>query len=171
MPGETATFSVTAGGQGPFAYQWRFEGADLLGATNSTLVLLDLTTNHHGHYSVRVSSLGGEILSESALLQVLVPENVLCEPDPAKLQLMLRTQGTNIFGFDGTIVLRDPLMITRNTALNGYGRKIVISGNKAVRAFEVAPGVTFALSNLEVRDGFTNQGAAICCVLQRHLHQ
>jgi len=38
-PGLTATFSVTVSGPGPFQYQWRFNGTNIAGATNATLVL------------------------------------------------------------------------------------------------------------------------------------
>lgn len=161
LPGGTVTFSVTAGGQSPFSYQWLFGGADLAGATNSTLVLSNVTTNHQGHYTVRVSNLGGEVLSIPTSLRVLTSTHVLHEPSAAILQLMLRSGGTNTFAFDGSIVLREPLVISRDTVVDGYGRKIVISGNKAVRVFEVAPGVSFSVFNLEIRDGLTNKGAGI----------
>ena len=41
-PGSTTSFSVQAIGLPPFDYQWRFNGADLDGATNATLALTNV---------------------------------------------------------------------------------------------------------------------------------
>src|SRR5207247_8332771 len=48
------TLSVSVQGPGPVSYQWQFEGADLAGATNASLVLTGLVTNQAGAYSVIV---------------------------------------------------------------------------------------------------------------------
>jgi len=73
--GVTATFSVTAGGSSPLSYQWRFDGADLAGATNSTLTLNNVNSTNTGQYSVVVSNLYGSITSPNAAF-ALVPVNV-----------------------------------------------------------------------------------------------
>ena len=51
------TLSVAVQGPGPWTYRWFFEGAELPGETNSTLVLSGLVTNHPGAYSVSVSNM------------------------------------------------------------------------------------------------------------------
>ena len=52
---QAATFSVAATGTAPLSYQWRQSGDGLVGQTNSTLVLTNLTLSQNGIYSVDVS--------------------------------------------------------------------------------------------------------------------
>ncbi|HEY3913429.1 MAG TPA: immunoglobulin domain-containing protein, partial [Verrucomicrobiae bacterium] len=53
--GQTATLTVGATGDAPFFYQWQFDGTNIAGATNSSLVLTDLQTSNAGTYTVIVS--------------------------------------------------------------------------------------------------------------------
>jgi hypothetical protein len=76
MVGGTAAFSVTATGTPPLAYQWRFDGTPIPGATNDTLVLNNVQTNAAGQYAVTVSNPSGTTNSLPATLTVapLTPE-------------------------------------------------------------------------------------------------
>jgi len=67
-PGLDAVFSVGASGDGPFTYQWRFNGNDLPGATNAMLVIPAATAADQGMYTVLVSSGSGAVLSSGARL-------------------------------------------------------------------------------------------------------
>lgn len=67
-PGSSATFSVSAKGSLPLSYQWRFDGADIPGATNATLTLTNLTSAQAGYYHVVVSNAFGQVISAKALL-------------------------------------------------------------------------------------------------------
>ncbi len=71
--GTNVTFSVGAGGTGPFGYQWRKDGLALPGATTSTLALAAVQAADAGTYSVVVSNAGGSVLSADALLTVNPP--------------------------------------------------------------------------------------------------
>lgn len=68
-----ATFSVAA--QGPLgialSYQWQFDGANLSGATNSTLTLTNVQFSDNGIYSVVISNSGTSITSSNASLTVV----------------------------------------------------------------------------------------------------
>jgi len=68
--GGTATFAVTAGGTGPLSYQWRFNGANIAGATNPTLVIPSVTGANQGTYTVLVSNSAGATVSAGATLTV-----------------------------------------------------------------------------------------------------
>src|SRR5215471_17838031 len=48
--GQDATFSVSASGSAPLAYQWRFNGTDIPGATDTNLVVLSATSSNAGIY-------------------------------------------------------------------------------------------------------------------------
>ncbi|MBI5800330.1 MAG: hypothetical protein HZA92_06320 [Verrucomicrobia bacterium] len=68
--GATGSFTPTLIGSAPFTYQWRFNGTNLPGATNLSLVLLNVQTNQGGPYSLRVDNALGFAISSSALLTV-----------------------------------------------------------------------------------------------------
>ena len=59
---------------------------------------------------------------------------------------------TITFDGDYTIVLASQLTIDRNVTIDGAGHSVTVSGNHAVRAFEILPDVTFNLSNLSIAD-------------------
>jgi uncharacterized repeat protein (TIGR01451 family) len=68
--GSTAGFSVTAVGAAPLAYQWRFNGLDILNATNASYVTNPVTTNDAGSYVVVVTNAHGSVTSAPAILTV-----------------------------------------------------------------------------------------------------
>jgi len=64
--GQSASFAVTAvagTNTGPFSYQWRKDGTNLIGATNFTYDLSSVGTNQAGSYSVVVSNVTGSVTS------------------------------------------------------------------------------------------------------------
>jgi len=94
--GGNATFSVTATSTAPLSYQWRFNGANLIEATNSTLSFTATNRSFIGAYSVLVTSLGGSVTSSTAGLRVLVPQRLQPPQRLSEGQFLLR------FGdFDG----------------------------------------------------------------------
>ena len=70
--GQTAAFTALPTGAPPFAYQWRFNGTNLPGATQATLVLTNVQPSASGRYSVTATNLGGAA-SATATLTVLSP--------------------------------------------------------------------------------------------------
>jgi von Willebrand factor type A domain/Regulator of chromosome condensation (RCC1) repeat/Putative Ig domain len=77
---EDATFLVEAGGTKPLHYQWRFEGADILGATNPGLVLNQLHPDKAGVYSVVITNVNGAITSQVATLTVNADAPLITSP-------------------------------------------------------------------------------------------
>ena len=71
--GATATFTVVAAGSGPLQYQWRKNGTDLAGATQSTLSLPNAQATSAGVYSVLVTSGTDAEISAPATLTVSSP--------------------------------------------------------------------------------------------------
>lgn len=72
----SVTYSVIAGGAGPFTYQWQKNGQDLTdsakvtGSTTATLTLSFVTLDDIGSYSVVVSSPSGIVTGSSTYLMV-----------------------------------------------------------------------------------------------------
>jgi hypothetical protein len=74
--GGNAVFNVTAAGALPPSFQWRFQGLDLPGKTNSSLTVSKAQFTNAGPYSVVVSNDNGLVTSQTAWLSVL-PTNVV----------------------------------------------------------------------------------------------
>jgi hypothetical protein len=71
--GQSATFSVGVNGGGPFTYQWRRGGADIIGATRNTFTVPNAYYTDATNYYVVVSNPAGTTNSQSASLTVLFP--------------------------------------------------------------------------------------------------
>ena len=65
-----AAFNVTGTGTAPLSYQWRKNGADLVGETGATMGLVSVQTNQAGGYSVVITNTWGSITSSVATLTV-----------------------------------------------------------------------------------------------------
>ena len=78
--GSNATFSVIAGGSAPLNYQWRFNLANISGATTNTYTRSNVQPAHVGSYSVVVSNSAGFTTSSNATLNLIVPQPVLTMP-------------------------------------------------------------------------------------------
>jgi uncharacterized repeat protein (TIGR03803 family) len=73
MMGGSASFSVSVSGTPPFHYQWRFNGINLLNATNAAYAIQAVGATNTGSYSVVVTNLAGSVTSSNAFLTVIVP--------------------------------------------------------------------------------------------------
>ena len=70
--GGTVTFAVTATGTLPLNYLWSFNGANIPGATNSTLTLTNVALSQAGSYSVFIINAYGSTNSAYATITVNV---------------------------------------------------------------------------------------------------
>lgn len=88
MRSENASLSVTATNLLPLSFQWRFQGVDLPGATNATLVLTNVQPAQAGEYEVTVSNPLGAVTSVPAPLTVLppAPPEILAQPQSQKVE-------------------------------------------------------------------------------------
>jgi uncharacterized repeat protein (TIGR03803 family) len=73
MLGSSVSFNVSVSGTPPFHYQWRFNGTNLLNATNAAYAFQAVGATNTGNYSVVVTNLAGSVTSSNALLTVIVP--------------------------------------------------------------------------------------------------
>jgi hypothetical protein len=73
LPGSNVTFSVSATGSEPLSYQWRLNGANIPGATNSTYSITNnVQPADGGSYDVLVANSFGAVASLIATLKVTV---------------------------------------------------------------------------------------------------
>jgi sugar lactone lactonase YvrE len=120
--GGTAIFTVSAQDTTPVSYQWQFNGADLPGATSSTLTLTNVQPSQAGQYVVVVTS-GTGVTSPSALLSVATPQpiqlQVLSTPTAAQFQLRVTgPAGANV-SLEASTDLQSWLPLATNSLANG----------------------------------------------------
>jgi len=113
VQGSNATFTVSATGDQPFTYQWRFNGVNIPGATANPLVLTGVQTNQAGNYSVVVSNPFGSATSSNALLTVRVPPFIITQPAPATQTIVAGSNATI------TVVAGGDPTLTYQWRLNG----------------------------------------------------
>jgi hypothetical protein len=83
---QNTSFSVTATSDTPANYQWRFNGSNLIGATNATLVLTNVQPSQQGDYVAVVINNGGSAASAAATLTVLIPANITQQPQDQNIR-------------------------------------------------------------------------------------
>jgi hypothetical protein len=83
--GLTATYNVTASGQGTLSYQWRKDGSPISGATNSSYSLSSITSTNAGNYSVVVSGGCGNVTSSNAALTVQPATLISSQPSASTI--------------------------------------------------------------------------------------
>lgn len=84
-PGDTLSLGVVAVATASLQYQWRFQGANLPGATNETLTVTNVQLAHAGEYQVVVSTAARSLGSAVAMVQVLARPEILVSPQSVEL--------------------------------------------------------------------------------------
>jgi hypothetical protein len=69
--GAEAQFGILVQGSGPFAYQWRRNGADIAGATQAVYRFTTVQADDGARFSVKVTNDAASVVSEEALLTVV----------------------------------------------------------------------------------------------------
>jgi hypothetical protein len=96
--GVTASFSVSATGNGFLRYQWQRNGTNLLGATNMTLFIPNAQFANEGVYRVIVTDIVGPTISNPAQLLILV------DPDFAQHPISLSVVTGTTFTISARVV-------------------------------------------------------------------
>ena len=87
IAGDTTSLRVSATGTGPLHYLWRFNGANLAGATHSSLALQNVSMGQAGDYEAIVFNDAGAALSAKVTLNVLLPVSILTQPATASVRV------------------------------------------------------------------------------------
>lgn len=89
--GNNATFTAAASGNPAPGYQWRFNGTNISGATDSSYTVMNSQATNAGSYSVAASNIAGSTNSSDATLVVKIPVNIATQP-----QSQLGLAGSNV---------------------------------------------------------------------------
>jgi alpha-tubulin suppressor-like RCC1 family protein len=141
LGGTNVEFDVAASGLGIFTYQWRFDGTDILNATNPSLILSNIFPAQSGAYSVVVSNSYGAVQSSDALLSVSAAQidvepmsqvalggnNVEFDATPtgvAPFAYQWRFDGTNISG-----ATNSALVLTNAAPANSGSYSVIVTNS------------------------------------------
>lgn len=108
---DTVVFSVEVDGLPPLRYQWQFNGANIPGATNATLVVENIQPSNAGTYRVQIINTAGSVISEPATLTVLHYASISSHP----VDILVR-QGSNV---TFTVVASSSLPLNYQWRFNG----------------------------------------------------
>ncbi len=78
--GADATFSVTAFGSAPLAYQWKKDGTNITGATSASYTVSKAGAADAGSYTVVVSNTTSTVTSSAAVLSVNTAPTITTQP-------------------------------------------------------------------------------------------
>ena len=158
--GANVSFSVTATGTAPLAYQWRFYGTNISGATTNPISITNIQPTNAGNYTVVITNIAGSITSSVATLTVTTSPTISTNPQSqtvtvggnatftvvasgsAPLSYQWRFAGTNIGGANST-------SYTRSNA------QLVDAGNYTVVVTNSVGSVTSAVAVLTVNPPVT----------------
>ncbi len=99
LSGRNATFSITVSSLSPLSYQWLFDGAPIVWATNSSLTISNVTTTNTGNYQVIMTNAYGSVTSSLAHLLVGIPPQSLSALLGASGYFTVQMPGTPGFGY------------------------------------------------------------------------
>ena len=172
--GTSVTVSVGAGGGTPLYYQWRKNGSDITGATDSFYNLPAPGTNDTATYSVVVSNLTGIVISSNGTLTVIAPPVIISQP-----QSLTKLAGESGTSFSVTAGGTPPFhyqwrkgTANLNSATNSTYNGIVIvqpsdAGDYTVVVTNFAGSVTSEVATLTVHTvpTITNQPSSLSAYL------
>jgi pectate lyase len=175
---QNASFSVAASGSSPLAYQW-FYNSDtaLTGATNSSLLLTNVSTDDAGDYQVVITNAYGAVTSSPATLSVIVPEPPSITSQPSSQTVSVGQNVTLALAADGTQPLSyqwfssaTGLLGSRtNASLTFTNIQVSDTADYSVLVTNIAGSVTSVLahvwvSNTPLPPSFTLQPASLIVV-------
>jgi GH25 family lysozyme M1 (1,4-beta-N-acetylmuramidase) len=105
--GQNAAFSAVVTGSAPLAYQWKFNGTNISGATGSSYTVTNAQSTNAGGYTVVVSNKPGTVTSSMATLQVQFST-------PAIGAITVQAGGSLTLNFTGTPNATHRLWMTTN---------------------------------------------------------
>jgi hypothetical protein len=132
LPTTNITFVVVAQSGTPLRYQWQFNGTNIVGGTNTTLVLSNVQSSAAGTYRVAVSDNFGTTLSNPAELSLVVRPTITLHP----ISQATVPGGSATFTVEATGT--EPLWFRwRRAGVNVSGANFYIQSNSTSSAFTI----------------------------------
>ena len=146
--GGTVRFTVEAVGSKPISYQWSFQGTNIDGATNTSLMLTNLQFSQAGRYTASLTNIYGSIQSSNAVLTV-----VPCDPLPSGIASWWKAEGNTTDSAGGNSGSPQGAL---DYAVGEVGQAFVFDGVTSYIAVPASPSLDIG----------TGSGIAIECWIQ-----
>ncbi len=176
--GSYVTLTVGAEGSLPLFWQWRFNGAAISDATNSSLSLGPLTSDQVGAYSVIVSNSLGHVPSDDATLTLATSATRYVwqnSPSPTAPYTSWTTAAHAIQDAVNASVPGDPVMVTNGVypggltvdrplalvSVNGPEFTVVDAGYALISCVSMTNGAS--LSGFTLTHGYGFNGGGVWC--------
>lgn len=153
--GGNTTFTVGATGGTPLGYQWRFEGANIAGATASSYTRSNVQPAHEGDYTVAVTNAAGAVTSAPAFLIVNLPPAIGVQPESqsakagADVTFTVAADGTDPLSYQWRFN-GDAIAGATESAFTRPAVQTNQSGNYSVRVTNIAGSVVSSNALLTV---------------------
>jgi endonuclease/exonuclease/phosphatase family metal-dependent hydrolase len=155
-PGGNVTFTVTAAGTAPLAYQWLFNGTNISGANTNFYFLANAQFTNAGNYSVTVTNIAGSITSSNAVLTVSnTPPSITTQPQSQTVSI--GASPTFTVTANGTAPLTYQWLLGGTNISGANTNTYTLSnvqtgdaGNYSVIVTNIAGGVTSSVATLTV---------------------
>jgi hypothetical protein len=166
--------TAAAVGTGPVRYQWRFEGTNIAGATNSSFTMTNIGTAQHGVYSVMAIDNISTAISDDAFVFVLIRPGIVVPP---QAQTVLEGS-TAIFSCIATggaplyyrwisnnaqfIVTTTPLLVLSNVQVRSPALqfRVVVTNAAGATTASQSPNVPLTVLSDFDRDGMADRWEA-----------
>jgi uncharacterized repeat protein (TIGR01451 family) len=132
--GADVMLRVVATGPGPLRHQWRRDGVDVPGQTNSILHFPHAQMEDSGEYSVHISNAEGSVLSSAALLRVFVLPVLRITRAGATVTISYRASLGQTHTLEFKDSLPDAAWTPIGPAVPGNGEDVVFSESMSGRA-------------------------------------
>ncbi len=119
--GDSVTFTVEASGANPRAYQWRFNGANLSGATTTSFTIASVQDADAGNYSVVITNLNGSNTSASAALTINHAPSLAAISNQTNNEEALLTVAASASDPDGGVLSYELLAAPGGAAIDSSG--------------------------------------------------
>ena len=157
IAGNSAVFNCQATGTAALIVQWRFGGATLAGATNTSLTLASVQAANAGSYDCVVTNVAGSVTSAVAALTVNVPPTITADPtnqtvglgNNAVLSCQASGTGPLSYQWQSGVIFLDVANAT-NSTLNLTNVQLLSAGNYRCIVTNLAGSVTSAVAVLTV---------------------
>jgi len=130
--GSNVVITVTARGTTPFSYQWRFNGTNLLGATDNPLTLPNIQPNRAGGYSVVLTNLAGAATSTVSTVKVLVPPTLSVSVVRSNVTVSFPSLLGFTYRLESKVNLAATQWVAVTSSTNGTGSLISLRDTNAI---------------------------------------